>query len=101
MHRAADPLAKGLCRPPMFLMAPFDAMVVNAMLSVTLCLVVGEMLLLPVFAVPTHVVAVLICMGEPRAFELAHRYFVSLPHASARRVWKGVAFAPGRICSDG
>lgn len=101
MLRACDPLARGLCRPPMFLMAPFDAVVVNAMCSVVLCLGIGEMLLLPVFWVPLHGLSVLVCMLEPRAFELIRQHLLVLPHSTHPLFWKGVALAPGQVSADG
>ncbi len=101
MDRSFDPVAKGLCRPPMMLMAPFDSVVINGMLSVIVCLLFGNMALLPACAVPFHVVAVLVCMVEPRAFELAQRYLVAFPRGRARRRWKGVSLAQAPISSDG
>lgn len=101
MERSYHPVAKGLCRPPMFLMAPFDAVVFNVMVSVVACLAVGEMVLLPVCLVPLHVVAVLVSLVEPRAFELAHRCLSAAGLARPSRHLRGMALAAGRIRSDG
>lgn len=100
MNQIQDPLAKGLCRPPMFLMAPFDSVVVNIMLSVVVCLLTGKMVLLPVIAVPIHLACMLVCMVEPRAFELVHRYLLALSLGGARRRWRGASLAPARISTD-
>jgi len=101
MARIADPVALGLCRPPMFLWAPYDSVVVNGMLSVALCLALGELFWLPLLAVPLHVVAILICQAEPRAFELVQRHMMAMGRGRSRRLWRGVSVASGRIVRDG
>lgn len=101
MERSYHLVAKGLCRPPMFLMAPFDAVVFNVMLSVIVCLAVGEMALLPVCLVPLHAIAVLVSLVEPRAFELVHRCLAAAGLARPSRLMRGMSLAAGRVRSDG
>ena len=100
MEGTCDPLARGLCRPPMFLMAPYDAAVVNGMFSVSLCLALGQLMWLPAVMAPLHLCAVLICLAEPRAFELMHRFLVSASHGRAWQLWGGVSLTPARISGD-
>ena len=100
MDAASDPVARGLCRPPMFLMAPYDATVVNGMFSVSFCLALGELVWLPAVIVPIHCCAVLICLAEPRAFELMHRFLLSVCHGRAWGIWCGVSLSPARVSSD-
>lgn len=85
----------------MILMAPFDAVVFNLMLSVVVCLAVGEMALLPACLAPLHAVAVLICLVEPRAFELMQRYLTATGVARPRRRLRGASLGAARIRCDG
>ncbi len=100
MHGNCDPVPRGLCRPPMFLMAPYDAVVVNGMFSVSLCLSLGELVWLPVVMAPLHLCATLICLAEPRAFELMHRFLMSVGRGRAWRRWRGVSLSPARVTGD-
>ena len=100
MDLGSDPVARGLCRPPMFLMAPYDAAVVNGMFSVSMCLALGELVWLPAVIVPLHCCAVLICLAEPRAFELMQRYLFSVCRGRAWRVWRGVSLSPAQVNCD-
>ena len=84
----------------MLLMAPYDAAVVNGMFSVSLCLALGELMWLPAVMAPMHCCAVLICLAEPRAFELMHRFLLSAGRGRAWRVWRGVSLAPARVAGD-
>ncbi len=100
MRGIADPLARGLCRPPMFLLAPYDAAVVNGMFSVSLCLALGDLIWLPAVMAPMHLFAVLMCLAEPRAFELLHRFLTALGRGRAWRVWRGVSLSPSQASFD-
>ena len=101
MPASADPLARGLCRPPMFLLAPYDAAIANGMFSVSLCLALGDLAWLPAVIVPLHLCAILVCLAEPRAFELMHRFLLSLAFARAWHVWRGPCLSPARTSGDG
>ena len=100
MSATADPVARGLCRPPMFLMAPYDVAVANGMFSVSICLALGELVWLPVLLATLHGSAVVVCLAEPRAFELIHRFLVTAGGSRAWRQGRGVSLSPARIQAD-
>lgn len=100
MHRTYDPLAKGLCRPTMFLMVPYDGVILNAMFSVAISIAVGQIGWLPVLAGLLHGMSALVCAVEPRAFELAQCYLQSLARRRAGNLWKGVSLCPAPLKFD-
>ena len=65
----ADPLFVGATRPAMALGVPYAALLANAFLTLELFLVTRNLLWL-LIAVPLHGLAWLVCLAEPRAFEL-------------------------------
>jgi type IV secretion system protein VirB3 len=65
----ADPLFVGATRPAMALGVPYAALLANAFLTLELFLVTRNLLLL-LIALPLHGLAWLVCLAEPRAFEL-------------------------------
>jgi len=65
----ADLLFVGATRPAMALGVPYVALLVNAFLTLELFLVTRNLLWL-LIAMPLHGLAWLVCLAEPRAFEL-------------------------------
>jgi type IV secretion system protein VirB3 len=65
----ADTLFVGVTRPAMALGVPYAALLANAFITLELFLVTRNLLWLLV-AAPLHGLAWLVCLAEPRAFEL-------------------------------
>ena len=66
----ADPLFVGVTRPAMAFGVTYSAMLVNAVVTVELFLLTRNLLWLLV-CVPVHGVFWLLCLSEPRFFDLA------------------------------
>jgi type IV secretion system protein VirB3 len=65
----ADPLFVGLTRPPMRFGATYTALMVNGLVTMEAFLVTKNLLTLLV-CLPVHGVCVLLCLRDPRIFEL-------------------------------
>lgn len=65
----ADPLFVGLTRPPMRLGVTYTALMVNALVTMEAFLVTKNALTL-LLCVPVHAVCWLLCLKDPRIFEL-------------------------------
>jgi type IV secretion system protein VirB3 len=99
----ADPLFVGATRPAMALGVPYAALLANAFVTLELFLVTRNLLWLLV-AVPLHGLAWLVCLAEPRAFELLAVWGQVRARAGfrGRRRWRAVSYgafpprAPGR-----
>ncbi len=91
----ADPLFVGITRPAMALGVPYAALLANAFLTLELFLVTRNLLCLLV-AAPLHGLAWLLCLMEPRAFDLIGVWARVRGRAGfrGRRPWRASAYAP-------
>jgi type IV secretion system protein VirB3 len=96
----ADPLFVGATRPAMALGVPYAALLANAFLTLELFLVTRNLLWL-LLAVPLHGLAWLVCLAEPRAFELLAIWGQVRARAGfrGRRPWRAVSY--GAFRADG
>jgi type IV secretion system protein VirB3 len=93
----ADPLFVGATRPAMALGVPYAALLANAFLTLELFLVTRNLLWLLV-AVPLHGLAWLVCLAEPRAFELLAVWGQVRARAGfrGRQRWRAVSYGAFR-----
>ena len=89
----ADPLFVGATRPAMALGVPYAALLANAFLTLELFLVTRNLLWL-LIAVPLHGLAWLVCLAEPRAFELLAVWAQVRARAAfaGRHRWQAVSY---------
>lgn len=93
----ADPLFVGVTRPAMALGVPYAALLANAFLTMELFLVTRNLLWL-LMAVPLHGLAWLVCLAEPRFFDLLGvwgQVRVRAGFGRGRR-WRAVGYGPFR-----
>lgn len=102
----ADPLFVGATRPAMALGVPYAAMLVNAFLTLELFLVTRNLLWLAI-AAPLHGLAWLVCLAEPRAFELLAVWAQVRARSGfrGRQPWRAISYGPfctstGRVAVD-
>jgi type IV secretion system protein VirB3 len=93
----ADPLFVGATRPAMALGVPYAALLVNAFVTLEMFLVTRNLLWL-LTAVPLHSLAWLICLAEPRSFELLAVWGQVRARAGfrGRHPWRAVSYGPFR-----
>ncbi len=101
----ADTLFVGVTRPAMALGVPYAALLANAFITLELFLVTRNLLWLLV-AAPLHGLAWLVCLAEPRAFELLAVWgqVRSRSGFRGRRPWRAAsygAFRPHGACRTG
>jgi type IV secretion system protein VirB3 len=93
----ADVLFAGVTRPAVALGVPYAALLLNAFITLELFLVTRNLLCLPI-CLPIHGLSWLLCVAEPRFFELlAVRIHVRARGAApgARR-WRAASYSPLR-----
>lgn len=90
-----DPLAVALTRPSTILGVPYEACVINILVSVE-ALSLTENLLWLLMCVPVHGICFLITLNDPRSFELlllwARTTLGTL--IATRRHWHGSSYSP-------
>lgn len=98
----ADPLFVGATRPAMALGVPYAALLANAFLTLELFLVTRNLLCL-LIAMPLHGLAWLVCLAEPRAFELLAVWAQVRARAGfrGRQRWRAVSYGPFRPSASG
>lgn len=96
----ADPLFVGATRPAMALGVPYAALLANAFLTLELFLLTRNLLWL-LIAAPLHGLAWLVCLAEPRAFELLAVWAQVRARAgfSSRHRWRAVSYGPFRAAN--
>lgn len=93
----ADPLFVGATRPAMALGVPYAALLANAFLTLELFLMTRNLLWL-VIALPLHGLAWLVCLAEPRTFELLAVWAQVRARAGfrGRQQWRAVSYGAFR-----
>lgn len=93
----ADPLFVGATRPAMALGVPYAALLVNAFVTLEMFLVTRNLLWL-LIAAPLHGLAWLICLAEPRSFELLAVWGQVRARAGfrGRHPWRAVSYGAFR-----
>lgn len=91
----ADVLFAGITRPAVALGVPYAALLVNALFTLELFLVTRNLLCVLV-CLPLHGIAWLLCLAEPRFFELLAVWGVVRARAGRgdRRHWAARSYAP-------
>jgi type IV secretion system protein VirB3 len=85
----------GMTRPAMALGVPYVAVLGNALIALELFLVTRNLLWL-LAAVPIHLATFLVCVSEPRFFDLVQVWLIARGRARFRRTgrWGAVSYAP-------
>jgi len=93
MALTTDTLFVGPTRPTMVWGVTLPAFILNGMLSAIVFLAMNNILYLSV-CIPIHGVAYLICLNEPRAFELLYLWAITKGRNLNRRLWKSSSYSP-------
>jgi type IV secretion system protein VirB3 len=92
----ADPLFVGLTRPSMLFGVTYSAMIVNVIVTMETFIVTRNLLWLLAF-VPIHGVLYLVCLYEPRFFDLVQLWGRTRGIALTRgnvRFWQASSYSP-------
>ncbi|MBZ2207151.1 type IV secretion system protein VirB3 [Massilia soli] len=88
-----DTLFVGVTRPTMVAGVTLPAFLLNTMLSSIVFLAANNILYLSV-CIPIHAVAYLVCLNEPRAFELLFLWAATKGRNLNRRLWRSSSYSP-------
>ncbi len=90
-----DSLFIGITRPAMALGVPYAALLVTAFMTLEAFLVSKNLLML-LLALPMHAIAWMLCLVEPRFFELVTVWGRVRARAGFRgtRLWQAVSYGP-------
>ena len=94
---ASDIVFVGMTRPAMALGVPYVAVLCNALVTLELFLTTRNLLGL-VAAAPIHLATFLVCVSEPRFFDLVQVWLIARYRAGFRRAlrWRAVSYGPLR-----
>ena len=90
-----DPLAVGLTRPAMRWGVPYPALMLNLIASVE-ALVWTKNLLWVLICIPIHGICYLVCLKDPRSFELLVLWLRTKANSlvAARGYWRASSYSP-------
>lgn len=88
-----DPLFVGVTRPTMIAGVPYEALIVNGLITSVAFMGTGSLLYLLVF-VPLHAVSYLLCKAEPRMFELLFLWVKTKGKCLNRGYWGCSCYSP-------
>ena len=88
--RKGDPLFVGLTRPAMIFGVTLDVLLFNLIIT-SVVFIATQNLLYFALAIPVHGAAALICLNEPRTFNLLFSY-VSTRNMRNKAFWKSSSY---------
>lgn len=88
-----DPLFVGVTRPTMVGGVPYEALIVNGLITSVAFMGTGSLLYLLTF-VPLHAISYLLCKAEPRMFELLFLWIKTKGKCLNRGYWGSSSYSP-------
>lgn len=96
MSVQTDILFQGATRPVMIWGVPMDALIVIAVVVMILFIGIGNPFYVLVY-VPLHLISMVICASEPRAFRLQFLGLITKGVCLNRRVWGASSYSPAAV----
>lgn len=93
MALTTDTVFVGCTRPTLVWGVTYEAFLVNATITGIVFLAMGNIFYM-LMAIPTHAICYLVCMNEPRQFELISLWMKTKGRNMNRRAWKGSSYSP-------
>jgi type IV secretion system protein VirB3 len=88
-----DFLFKGLTRPPMKWGVTFEFLFFNGFIT-DLCFLASRSLGMLLICIPIHIIGVMVCIKEPRAFEPFYKWLLTAGRVKNRLFWKSSTYDP-------
>jgi type IV secretion system protein VirB3 len=92
-HVSVDPVFLGMTRPPMIWGVPFRSFVLNGAVTTIVFLAWNDLRGFLLFF-PVHVIAYLLCLRDPRIFDLLFVRAAQTPPIPNAAFWKAKSYAP-------
>ncbi len=88
-----DPLFIGMTRPPMAMGVTYSFLVLNLMITVITFLALNNLIAFLMF-IPAHAIGYLMCLKDPRIFELWRVRLMKTPPNQNHRFWQANSYRP-------
>lgn len=88
-----DPVFLGMTRPPMVMGVTFSFFVINGMATTIAFLALGNLLAFLV-GIPVHVIGYLLCLKDPRIFDIWRVRIIKTPITRNKNFWRANSYAP-------
>ena len=88
-----DPLFLGMTRPPMVLGVTYTFFVINAMVTVISFLALNNLFAF-LIGFPVHIVGYLLCLKDPRIFDIWRVRLLKTPMIRNRSFWRSNSYSP-------
>ena len=88
-----DPVFLGMTRPPMVMGVTFSFFVINGTVTTIAFLALGNLLAFFV-GIPVHVIGYLLCLRDPRVFDIWRVRIIKTPMTRNKKFWRANSYAP-------
>lgn len=88
-----DPLFLGMTRPPMVMGVTYSFFVINGMVTTISFLALNNLFAFLV-GIPVHIVGYLLCLKDPRMFDIWRVRLLKTPMTRNRRFWSANSYSP-------
>ncbi|RLA54433.1 MAG: type VI secretion protein [Gammaproteobacteria bacterium] len=88
-----DPVFLAMTRPPIFMGVTYTFFVINGTLT-TIVFLAANNLLAFVIGIPVHMVGYLVCLKDPRIFDIWRVRLLKTPTCRNRGFWNASSYAP-------
>ena len=88
-----DPLFLGMTRPPMVLGVTYTFFVINGMVTTIAFLALNNLFAF-LIGIPVHIIGYLLCLKDPRIFDIWRVRLLKTPMTRNRGFWKANSYIP-------
>ena len=88
-----DPVFLAMTRPPMFMGVTYTFFVINGMVT-TIAFLAANNLLAFLIGIPVHFIGYLLCLKDPRIFDIWRVRLLKTPATRNKRFWNANSYAP-------
>ena len=88
-----DPLFLGMTRPPMFMGVTYTFFVINGMVTTIAFLALNNLFAF-LIGLPVHLIGFLLCLKDPRIFDIWRVRLFKTPMTRNRSFWSANSYSP-------
>lgn len=88
-----DPVFLAMTRPPIFMGVTYTFFVINGTLTTIVFLAANNLLAFAI-GIPVHMIGYLVCLKDPRIFDIWRVRLLKTPTSRNRGFWNASSYAP-------